>query len=71
MTHSRDKQNKNLVQFQYNRLAHLWNATDGQCRGGSRGGAIGAIAPAETYESNFFHEDFVQFGKQHSRYKAI
>jgi len=38
MTHSRDKQNKNLVQFQYNRLAHLWNATDGQCRGGSRGG---------------------------------
>ena len=35
------------------------------------GGAIGAIAPAETYESNFFHEDFVQFGKQHSRYKAI
>jgi len=24
-----------------------------------------------TYESNFIHHDFVQFGKQHSRYKAI
>ena len=34
-------------------------------------GAIGAIDPPKTYESNFIHYDFVQFGKQHSRYKAI
>jgi len=25
----------------------------------------------KTYESNFVHHDFVQFGKQHSRYKVI
>jgi len=31
------------------------------------GGAIGAIFPPKTYKSNFFHHDFVQFGKQHSR----
>jgi len=29
-----------------------------------------AIVPRKTYESNIFHHDFVQFGKQHSRYKA-
>ena len=35
-------------------------------------GAIGAIVPPpKTYESNFFHHEFEQFGKQHSRYKAI
>ena len=33
--------------------------------------AIGAVAPPKTYESNFFYHDFAQFGKQHSRYKAI
>jgi len=27
--------------------------------------------PPKNYESNFFHHDFVQFGKHHSRYKAI
>jgi len=27
-------------------------------------GAIGAIAPPKTYESNFFHYDFVRFGKK-------
>ena len=36
-----------------------------------RVGSRGAIAPPKTYESNFIHHDFVQFGKQHSRYKAI
>ena len=36
-------------------------------RGGSDGGAIGAMVSHETYESNFIHHDFVQFGKQHSR----
>jgi len=39
-------------------------------RGGSSG-AIGAIAPLKTYESNFIHHDFAQFRKEHSRYKAI
>jgi len=39
-------------------------------RGGSKGGDWGD-RPPKTYESNFFHHDFVQFGKQHSRYKAI
>jgi len=37
---------------------------------GSRAGAIGAILP-KTYESNFFHNNFIQFGKQHSPYNAI
>ena len=27
--------------------------------------------PPKTYESKSFHHDFVQFGKQHSRYQAI
>ena len=31
----------------------------------------GAIVPHKTYESNFIHHNFVQFGKQHSPYKAI
>jgi len=31
----------------------------------------GAIDPPKTYKSNFFHHNFVQFGNQHSRYKAI
>jgi len=30
--------------------------------------AIGDIAPPKTYESNFIHHDFVEFGKQHSRF---
>ena len=38
-------------------------------RSGSRGGRLGrsrfeAIAPPKTYESNFFHHDFLQFGKR-------
>jgi len=37
-------------------------------RGGSKGGGD---LPPKTYESNSIHHDFVQFGKQHSRYKAI
>jgi len=32
---------------------------------------VGAIGATKTYESNFIHHDFLQFGKQHSRYKAI
>jgi len=32
---------------------------------------IGAITPPKTYESNFSHHDFVQFGKRHSQFKAI
>jgi len=33
--------------------------------------AIGAIAPPKTYKSNSIHHYFVQFGKQHSQFKAI
>jgi len=29
------------------------------------GGAIGAIAPPITDGNNFFHHEFLQFGKQH------
>ena len=31
----------------------------------------GGRLPPKTCESNFSHHEFVQFGKQHSRYKAI
>jgi len=34
-------------------------------------GSIQGGDPPKTYESNFIHHVFVQFGKQHSRYKAI
>ena len=41
-------------------------------QGGSRGrGRLGRPLLPKTYENNFFHHDFVQFGKQHSRYKSI
>jgi len=33
--------------------------------------AIGAIAPPNTYKINFFHRNFVRFGKQNSLYKVI
>ena len=39
-------------------------------KGESRG-AIEAIVPPKTWESNFIHHYFVQLKKQHSRYKAI
>jgi len=41
-----------------------------QGRSGSRG-AIGAIAPPKTYESNFIHHDLIQFRKKHLRNRAI
>jgi len=37
--------------------------------GADPGDANGAIALPKTY--NFFHHDFLQLGKQDSRYKAI
>jgi len=37
-------------------------------KGGSRGGRS---PPLKLNESNFFHHNLVQFGKQYSRYKAI
>ena len=40
-------------------------------QGWIQGGRLGRSLPPKTYESNFFHHDFEQFGKQHSRYKAI
>jgi len=51
-----------------------------QCQRGLRWQLTGAGAdpdwgdrrpPRKTYESNFFHHDSVQFGKQHSRYESI
>jgi len=38
---------------------------------GADPGGIGVISPTKFYKSNFFHHNLVQFGKQHSRYKAI
>jgi len=29
------------------------------------------VVPLKTYKSNVIHHEFVQFGKQHSRYKTI
>ena len=46
----------------------FWHAIDyvlGTARIGSRRG------DPKTSESNFIHHEFLQFGKQHSRYKAI
>jgi len=37
---------------------------------GYPGGRLGD-RPPKTSENNFIHHDFLQFGKQHSRYKAI
>ena len=37
----------------------------------NRGGCRRDDRPHKTYESNFIHHDSVEFGKQHSRYKAI
>ena len=34
----------------------------------SMGGSRRGRSSSQTYESNVFHHDFVQFGKQHSRY---
>jgi len=39
--------------------------------GAHSGGSIGAVVPHTTYESSFIRHNFIQFGKQHSRYKAI
>jgi len=49
----------------------LWHALCSCCRGRSREGRLGDRPPPKTYESNLIHHDFVQFEKQHSRYKAI
>ena len=45
-----------------------WPTTflDYSCKGGPMG-----ASPSDTYEINFIHNDFVQFVKQHSRYKVI
>jgi len=49
-----------------------WSASHNHPESGTDSwGTIGEIAPPKTYESNFIRHDFVQFGKQHSRYKAI
>jgi len=40
-------------------------------QGRIQGGGDWGNRPLKTCESNFIHHDFVQLGKQHSRYKAI
>jgi len=40
-------------------------------QGGSGGGSDWEDRTPKTYESNFIRHSFIQFGKQHSRYKAI
>ena len=55
--------------YLYLRGYRVWFPSDPR-RGGSRG-TIGWIAPPKTYENNFVRHDFVQFGKQHWRYKDI
>jgi len=40
-----------------------------QCGPGTDPG--GSIAFPKTFERNFFHHDFEEFGKQHSRHTAI
>ena len=39
--------------------------------GGDTSGSDWGDRPPKTYERNFIQHDFLQFGKQHSRYKAI
>jgi len=41
------------------------------CKPGADPGGGDRPPTPKTYESNFFQHDFVKFGKQHSRYKAI
>ena len=41
------------------------------CAGADTEGGDWGHRPLKTGESNLIHHDFVQFGKQHSRYKAI
>jgi len=41
---------------------------------GARSGSSGGDwddRPPKSFDSNFLHDNFVEFGKQHSRYKAI
>jgi len=62
-------------------LTFLWSAGTGASRklgpplsGQTRSNQVriqGGDRPLKTYESNFIHHDFVQFGRQHSRFKAI
>ena len=54
-----------------NILSSMTKIFDHVVSGANPGGATAAAAPPKTYESNCFHHDFVQFGKQHLRYKAI
>ena len=57
--------------FSISKVCLLETAVGISDRGGSRHGRMGRSPPPKTYESNFFHHNFAQFRKQHSRYKAI
>jgi len=50
----------------YLSVTKRWTLQQGQIQG-----SIGTSAPAEACESNYIQHDFLQSGKQHSRYKAI
>jgi len=41
------------------------------CHVFTTGAYPGGDLPPKSYESNFIHHDFLQFEKQHLRYKAI
>jgi len=43
----------------------------GHCQGPIQSMAIGEIVPHKSSESIFTHYDFLQFRKQHVRYKTI
>jgi len=52
-------------------LGHSVKWPSHRSQGRIQEGAIGAIVSPKTEESNFVHHNFVQFGKQNPRYKAI
>jgi len=63
----RDSKKRSLGD-QVSRLHHCYSDPLLYNRSGS---GEGAIALPKTYEGNFIQHDFLQFGKQHSRYKAV
>ena len=61
------------LQFPKRCFRASWNQVTGSflVSGADPGGSDWGDRPPKTYESNFIHHNFVQFEKQHSRYKAI
>jgi len=63
------KEQSGTTGFSTQILTFSWHLRSRRDAGGGSSG--GAIDPPKTYESNFYHHDFIKFGKQHSRYEAI